>query len=149
MAGARSLLGAIRRTFAKSSCKAVAVVDSKQKISTLILEEAEAVASASASASDQTGFSGEVCCLDQRKTLSIEDVAAIKIQANFRGHLARRAFRALRSLVKLQALVRGAYVRRQARIAVHCMQVLVRLQVRVRARQLLSRSGHAELSYPA
>ncbi|KAJ0969828.1 hypothetical protein J5N97_022705 [Dioscorea zingiberensis] len=147
MAGARSLLGAIRRTFAKSSCKAVAVVDSKQKISTLILEEAEAVASASAS--DQTGFSGEVCCLDQRKTLSIEDVAAIKIQANFRGHLARRAFRALRSLVKLQALVRGAYVRRQAQIAVHCMQVLVRLQVRVRARQLLSTSGHAELSYPA
>ncbi|KAJ4841624.1 hypothetical protein Tsubulata_004919 [Turnera subulata] len=67
-----------------------------------------------------------------------EDMAAITIQATFRGHLARRAFRALRSLVKLQALARGAYVRKQSRIALHCMHALVRLQVRVRARQLLS-----------
>ncbi|KAF7829016.1 Protein IQ-DOMAIN 14 [Senna tora] len=68
---------------------------------------------------------------------SRKDVAAIKIQACFRGHLARRAYRALRSLVKLQALVRGVCVRRQSRIALHCMHALVRLQVRVRARQLL------------
>ncbi|KAI9109720.1 hypothetical protein K1719_019350 [Acacia pycnantha] len=57
-----------------------------------------------------------------------EEVAAIKIQACFRGHLARRAYRALRSLVKLQALVRGVFVRRQSRIALHCMHLLVRLQ---------------------
>ncbi|KAL9269600.1 IQ-DOMAIN 20-like protein [Drosera capensis] len=75
-------------------------------------------------------------CLDDEK-----EAAAIKIQASFRGHLARRAFRALRSLVKLQAVVRGVCVRRQARIALHCMHALVRLQVRVRARQLLSSSS--------
>ncbi|XP_061343700.1 protein IQ-DOMAIN 20 [Gastrolobium bilobum] len=68
-----------------------------------------------------------------------EDVAATKIQAYFRGHLARQAFRALKSLVKLQALVRGVCVRKQSRIAMQCMHVLVRLQVRVRARQLLGR----------
>ncbi|XP_050228103.1 protein IQ-DOMAIN 20 [Mercurialis annua] len=68
-----------------------------------------------------------------------EDIAARKIQAAFRGHLARRAFRALRSMVKLQALARGAYVRKQSRIALHCMHALVRLQVRIRARQLLGR----------
>ncbi|VVB05340.1 unnamed protein product [Arabis nemorensis] len=67
-----------------------------------------------------------------------EDIAAIKIQACFRGHLGRRAFRALKSLVKLQAVARGVLVRRQARIALHCMHALARLQVRVRARQILS-----------
>ncbi|KAJ4890164.1 IQ-domain 20 [Raphanus sativus] len=67
-----------------------------------------------------------------------EHIAAIKIQAYFRGHLGRRAFRALRSLVKLQAVARGVLVRRQARIALHCMHALARLQVRVRARQILS-----------
>ncbi|MFS7970187.1 putative IQ motif, EF-hand binding, P-loop containing nucleoside triphosphate hydrolase [Helianthus anomalus] len=65
-----------------------------------------------------------------------ETAAATKIQACFRRHLARRAYKALRSLVKLQAVVRGAYVRRQSRIALECMHALARLQVVVRARQL-------------
>ncbi|KAI3784543.1 hypothetical protein L1987_43643 [Smallanthus sonchifolius] len=65
-----------------------------------------------------------------------ETAAATKIQAFFRRHLARRAYKALRSLVKLQAAVRGAYVRRQSRIALECMHALARLQVVVRARQL-------------
>jgi hypothetical protein len=42
--------------------------------------------------------------------------------------------------VKLQALARGSYVRKQAGVAIRFMKVLVRLQVRVRARQLLHRS---------
>ncbi|PUZ48425.1 hypothetical protein GQ55_7G244400 [Panicum hallii var. hallii] len=67
---------------------------------------------------------------------SAEHAAAATIQAHFRGHLARQAFRALRSLVKLQAFARGAYVRKQASVAIRCMKVLVRLQVRVRSRQL-------------
>ncbi|CDP01832.1 unnamed protein product [Coffea canephora] len=74
---------------------------------------------------------------DIRISVSKEELAAIQIQACFRGHLARRAFRALRSLVKLQAVVRGVCVRRQARIALHCMHALARLQVTIRARQLL------------
>nr|CAB3485412.1 unnamed protein product [Digitaria exilis] len=68
---------------------------------------------------------------------SAEHAAAVTIQAHFRGHLARQAFRALRSLVKLQAFARGAYVRKQANVAIRFMKVLVRLQVRVRSRQLL------------
>ncbi|KAM7260844.1 hypothetical protein ACFE04_026319 [Oxalis oulophora] len=70
--------------------------------------------------------------------LTKEEQAAITIQTSFRSHLAKRALRALRSLVKLQALVRGVLVRRQARIAIQCMHALVKLQVRVRARQLLT-----------
>ncbi|XP_059644193.1 protein IQ-DOMAIN 20-like [Cornus florida] len=75
----------------------------------------------------------------KKELLSDEDIAAMKIQASFRAHLARKAFRALKSLVKVQAVVRGAYARKQARMALHCMHALAQLQVTVRARQLLSR----------
>ncbi|GAV64564.1 IQ domain-containing protein, partial [Cephalotus follicularis] len=65
-----------------------------------------------------------------------EDWAAARIQTAFRGFLARRALRALKGLVRLQALVRGHAVRKQAAITLRCMQALVRVQARVRARRV-------------
>lgn len=41
---------------------------------------------------------------------------------------ARRALRALKSLVKIQALVRGYLVRKQAAQTLHRLQALMRLQ---------------------
>ncbi|CAL4954619.1 unnamed protein product [Urochloa decumbens] len=57
-----------------------------------------------------------------------EEKAAVMIQKTFRGYLARRALRALRSLVKIQALVRGYLVRKQAAMTLHRLQMLIRLQ---------------------
>ncbi|KAE8727336.1 putative electron transporter [Hibiscus syriacus] len=58
--------------------------------------------------------------------------------------VARRALRALKGLVKLRALVREHNVRRQTKLALKCMQSLVRVQDRVldQQRARLSHEGY-------
>nr|CAB3494668.1 unnamed protein product [Digitaria exilis] len=65
----------------------------------------------------------------------VEEAAAARIQATFRGYLARKALCALRGLVKLQALIRGQLVRRQANATLRRMQALVDAQSRLRAQR--------------
>ncbi|KAG6480961.1 hypothetical protein ZIOFF_057552 [Zingiber officinale] len=77
-----------------------------------------------------------------------EHYAAVVIQTAFRGYLARRALRALKGLVKLQALVRGHNVRKQANITLRCMQALVRVQARVRNQRMrLAQESSSSFSY--
>ncbi|KAK8482267.1 hypothetical protein V6N13_026926 [Hibiscus sabdariffa] len=61
-----------------------------------------------------------------------QEQAATLVQASFRGYLARRAFWALKGIIRLQALIRGHLVRRQAIATLCCMMGIVKLQARVR-----------------
>nr|XP_043615299.1 protein IQ-DOMAIN 31-like isoform X2 [Erigeron canadensis] len=68
--------------------------------------------------------------------------AATKAQAAFRGYLARRAFWALKGIIRLQAVVRGHLVRRQAVATLSCMRAIVELQALVRGQRVrLSGNG--------
>ncbi|XP_021733798.1 protein IQ-DOMAIN 31-like [Chenopodium quinoa] len=60
------------------------------------------------------------------------EMAATKTQAAFRGYLARRAFKALKGIIRLQALIRGHLVRRQAVSTLYCIIGVVKLQALVR-----------------
>ncbi|GJN23990.1 hypothetical protein PR202_gb11694 [Eleusine coracana subsp. coracana] len=103
-------------------------------IATAAAAEAAMVAKHAAAAAFRLSASSQQG--SKRAVVGIEDAAAIKIQAVFRSYLARKALCALRGLVKLQALVRGHLVRRQASHTLRCMQALVAAQNRARVARL-------------
>ncbi|CAM8898690.1 unnamed protein product [Rhodiola kirilowii] len=64
-----------------------------------------------------------------------EEVAAIRIQTAFRGHMARRALRALKGLVRLKLMIHGQSVQRQSIATLRYMQTLAHVQTQIRARR--------------
>ncbi|CAJ1944055.1 unnamed protein product [Sphenostylis stenocarpa] len=79
---------------------------------------------------DLVGSTNEDDAVDPDK-MRLEE-AATKAQAAFRGYLARRAFRALKGIIRLQALIRGHLVRRQAVVTLCSMYGIVKFQALVR-----------------
>ncbi|KAI9086497.1 hypothetical protein K1719_031581 [Acacia pycnantha] len=65
-----------------------------------------------------------------------KEEAAIMVQATCRGYLARRAFRILKGIIRLQALIRGHLVRRQAISTLCCMYGIIKLQALVRGQRV-------------
>ncbi|KAB5512738.1 hypothetical protein DKX38_029766 [Salix brachista] len=69
-------------------------------------------------------------------TLRNHHASATKIQAAYRGYVARRSFRALKGLGRLQGVMRGQNVKRQTMNAMKHMQLLVRVQSQIQSRRI-------------
>ncbi|KAL0336324.1 UNVERIFIED_CONTAM: protein IQ-DOMAIN 31, partial [Sesamum radiatum] len=59
--------------------------------------------------------------------IRLEEAATV-VQASFRSYQARRAFRTLKCIIRLQAVIRGRLVRRQAVATLFCVQGIVKFQ---------------------
>ncbi|KAH0882206.1 hypothetical protein HID58_058302, partial [Brassica napus] len=77
-------------------------------------------------------------------TLLVQHASATKIQAAFRAYMARRSFRALKGLVRLQGVVRGHSVKRQTINAMKYMQQLVRVQSQIQSRRIKTLENKAQ-----
>lgn len=77
----------------------------------------------------------EIKSYGPERTLQNRHLFAIKIQAAYRGYMARKGYRALRGLVRLQGVVRGQNVKRQTENAMKVMQLLVRIQTQIQSQR--------------
>lgn len=117
--------------------KPIEVEDDEQtKHAYTVAVAAAAAAEAAATVAQAAAESVRVSELTRYTGKSKEEVAAIRIQTAFRGHLARRALRALRGLVRLKTLVEGPAVKRQTANTLKCMQNLSRVQSQINSRRI-------------
>jgi hypothetical protein len=61
---------------------------------------------------------------------------------------ARRNYRALKGLIRLQAMMRGHGIKRQTMEALKCMQLLVKVQTQIHARRVDMMESRASQPHP-
>ncbi|XP_044489191.1 protein IQ-DOMAIN 29-like isoform X2 [Mangifera indica] len=108
-------------------------VDSKNGVAAELTDEGVNLLSAKGDGSLQT-----VIDLGSEKDPDriLHNQAATRAQSAFRGYRARRAFRTLKGIIRLQALIRGHLVRRQAISTLLCIQRIVKFQALARGQKV-------------
>ncbi|CAL1355657.1 unnamed protein product [Linum trigynum] len=74
----------------------------------------------------------------------VEDSVVIILQSAVRAFMAKKEFVRLKSVVKLQAVVRGHLVRQRAVGTLRCVQAITKMQVLVRARHARNRESNID-----
>ncbi|KAI0510670.1 hypothetical protein KFK09_011279 [Dendrobium nobile] len=63
-------------------------------------------------------------------------ISATTIQAAYRGYMARKSYKALKGLLRLQNMMKGQSIKRQTMNTMRSMQLLVRIQTQIHAGRL-------------
>ncbi|XP_073310424.1 protein IQ-DOMAIN 29-like isoform X2 [Primulina huaijiensis] len=124
--------------------KSAAITDMPSQLTVGNAEDMEIAKDKPGAHCDATQYSGNQGLDSQSNSLvPVDDAemrrqehAATIAQAAFRGYLARRAFWALKGIIRLQALIRGHLVRRQAVTTFRCMRAIVKIQALARGQRV-------------
>ncbi|XP_020599052.1 LOW QUALITY PROTEIN: protein IQ-DOMAIN 14-like [Phalaenopsis equestris] len=68
-------------------------------------------------------------------TSNYDHISATKIQAAYKGYMARKSYKALKGLLRLKKMMEGQSVKRQTMNTMRSMQLLVRIQAQIHARR--------------